>query len=223
MSPSHAAPGRRSTVRRHAERGRYDRDTIERILAEAFICHLAFCTDEGPVVLPTAYATVDRALYLHGAAANHAMRTIGDGAPVCLAVTLVDGIVLARSAFNHSFNYRSVVLYGHAYEVTDTTEKRSALDAIVEHVVPGRTADARGASEAELRATRVVRVVVDEAAAKVRDGGPKDDPGDVAAGGIWAGHLPLATVPGPPVADPDGGEELAVPEYVRRYGRPGAR
>lgn len=216
-----AGPMPRTTLRRHAERGRYDRATIDRILDEAYICHLGFCTDDGPVVVPTAYARVEDVLYVHGAAANHALRTIGDGAPVCLAVTLVDGIVLARAAFNHSFNYRSVMLYGHAYEVTDPTEKRVALDAVVEHIVPGRTADARAGNASEVRATRVVRIAIEEASAKVREGGPKDEPEDVAAGGIWAGHLPLAMVPGVPIPDTHGDERLPVPGYVAGYRRPG--
>lgn len=226
--------GPRTRVRRHPERALYDRATIEGILDEGFVCHLGFSTPDGPVVLPTAYARRGADLYLHGAAANHTLRTIGDGAPVCLTVTLVDGIVLARSAFNHSINYRSVVVYGHAYEVRDAAEKRAALDAVVEHIVPGRTRDARGANEAELRATRVVRVVVDEASAKVRAGGPKDDPEDVAAGGVWAGHLPLRTTAGAPVADgavadragadgagADGAAQVAPPAYVTGYRRPG--
>lgn len=213
--------GRRTKVRRHSERGRYDQGAIEAILDEAFVCHLAFCTDDGPVVLPTAYARVGDAIYLHGAAANHALRTVGDGAPVSLAVTLVDGIVLARSAFNHSINYRSVVLFGHAHEVVDPDEKRAALEEVVEHVVAGRSADARGPNETELLATRVVRMTVEEASAKIRAGGPKDEPEDVEAGGVWAGHVPIVTVFGSPVPDEHGTDELPVPEYLSPYTRPG--
>lgn len=215
----------RTKVRRHAERGRYDRDTIEAILDEGFVCHLAFCTDDGPVCVPTAYARVGDVLYLHGAAANHALRSIGDGAPVSLAVTLIDGVVLARSAFNHSLNYRSVVLYGHAEEVRDPDEKRAALHAVVEHIVPGRTADARGPNESEMRTTRVVRVQIEEASAKVRAGGPKDAPEDVDAGGIWAGYVPLSTIAGAPIPDdqraPHEHEPLPVPDYAAHYRRPG--
>lgn len=212
--------GRRSKVRRLPERAAYDRETVEAILDEGFVCHVAFSTDEGPVVLPTGYARVGEVVYLHGAAANHALRTIGDGTPVCVAVTLVDGLVLARSAFHHSINYRSVVIYGRAEEVRDPAEKRAALDAVVEQIVPGRGADARGPDETELRATRVVRVTVDEVSAKLRAGGPKDDPEDIERGGIWAGHLPLTVVPGTPVPD-EHREHLAVPGYVARYARPG--
>jgi uncharacterized protein len=213
--------GPRTTVRRKPERGRYDRETIESVLDEGFICHVGFCTDVGPTVVPTAYARVEDVIYLHGAPANHALRTIGDGAPISLAVTLVDGLVLARSGFHHSINYRSVVLYGHAYEVRDEDEKRRALDAVVEQIVPGRTADARGPSDSELRATRVVRVAVDEVAAKVRAGGPIDDEEDVEAGGVWAGHIPLSLVAGAPVPDAADHEGLPVPEYASRYRRPG--
>ena len=212
--------GRHSRVRRLPERGAYDRETIEAVLDEGFVCHLGFCTDAGPVVLPTGYALVGDAVYVHGAPANHALRTIGTGKPVCLVVTLVDGLVLARSGFHHSINYRSVVIYGTATEVRDPVEKRAALDAVVEQIVPGRTADARGASDSELRATRVVRISIDEASAKIRTGGPKDDPEDIEAGGIWAGHLPLDLVPGVAVPDDAGGEHLPVPGYVTRYRRP---
>ncbi len=213
--------GPRATVRRKADRGRYDRETIEAILDEAFICHLGFCTDDGPVVVPTAYARVGDAVYLHGAPANHALRSVGDGAPVTVTVTLVDGLVLARSGFHHSINYRSVVLFGRATEVDDEWEKRAALDAVVEHIVPGRTRDARGPSDSELRATRVVRVEVDEASAKVRSGGPVDDPEDVEAGGVWAGHIPLSVVAGPPVPDELDAPALPVPGYASHYRRPG--
>lgn len=213
--------GRRSKVRRLPERGAYDRETIEAVLDEGFVCHVGYCTPEGPVVVPTGYARVGDAVYLHGAAANHALRTIGTGEPVCLVVTLVDGLVLARSAFHHSINYRSVVLFGHAHEVRDEEEKRRALDAVVEQIVPGRTADARGPSDSELRATRVVRVTVNEVAAKVRAGGPIDDAEDIEAGGIWAGHIPLAAVAGPPVPDPLDREHLPVPGYASQYRRPG--
>lgn len=211
--------GSRTAVRRKSERGRYDRETIEAVLDEAFVCHLGFTTAEGTAVVPTAFARVGDVLYLHGAPANHALRSIGDGAPVTVAVTLVDGLVLARAGFHHSINYRSVVAYGRAHEVTDEAEKRRALDAVVEHIVPGRTADARGASVSELRATRVVRVTVDEVSAKVRAGGPVDDPEDVQAGGIWAGHIPLATVAGAPIADEESAS-TPVPDYASLYRRP---
>ncbi len=214
--------GKHSKVRRLPERGAYDRETIEAILDEGFVCHLGFCTDEGPVVLPTGYSRVGDAVYVHGAPANHALRTVGTGLPVCLVVTLVDGLVLARSGFHHSINYRSVVVYGTATEVRDPVEKCAALDAVVEQIVPGRTADARGPSDDELRATRVVRISIDEASAKIRTGGPKEEPEDVEAGGIWAGQLPLTLVPGVPVPDDPLVENLPVPGYVTHYRRPSA-
>ena len=212
--------GRRSKVRRLPERGAYDRATIEAVLDEGFVCHLGLCGDEGPVVVPMAYARVGDAVYVHGAPANHALRAIGTGAPVCLVVTLVDGLVFARSGFHHSINYRSAVIYGTAEEVADLSEKRAALDAVVEQIAPGRSADARAATEEELRATRVVRISIDEASAKIRTGGPKDDPEDIEAGGIWAGHLPLMVAPGAPVPDADCDERLGVPDYVAHYRRP---
>lgn len=214
--------GRRTRVRRLPERARYDRRTVEQVLDEGFVCHVAFCGPDGPVILPTGYARVGDVLYLHGASGNHMLRVLGKGAAVCVAVTLVDGLVLARSGFHHSVNYRSVVLYGRGLEVRDPDEKRAALDAVVEQIVPGRTADARGANPAELRATRVVRVMIDEASAKVRSGGPKDDEDDVAQGGVWAGHLPLRLVAGVPVPDVAGPAFPPVPGYVARYRRPGA-
>lgn len=212
--------GPRSKVRRLPDRGAYDRETIESILDEGFFCHVGFATEEGPVVMPTGYARVDDAVYLHGAAANASLRTIGAGEPVCLVVTLVDGLVLSRAGFHHSMNYRSVVIYGMAEEVTDPAEKRAALDAVVEQIVPGRTADARGPNDTELRTTRVVRVSIDEASAKIRTGGPKEEPEDIEAGGIWAGQLPLTMVPGAPVPDAYVAGDIPVPDYVTSYHRP---
>jgi nitroimidazol reductase NimA-like FMN-containing flavoprotein (pyridoxamine 5'-phosphate oxidase superfamily) len=214
--------GRRTKVRRLPERGRYDRRTIEQILDEGFVCHVAFCGPDGPVLLPTGYARVGEVLYLHGASGNHMLRTLGRGTAVCVAVTLLDGLVLARSGFHHSINYRSVVVYGRAVEVRDPDEKRAALDAVVEQIVPGRTADARGPDAAELRATRVVRVAIEEASAKVRAGGPKDDEEDIERGGVWAGHVPLRLVAGAPVPDVVGPPLPPVPGYVAAYRRPGA-
>jgi nitroimidazol reductase NimA-like FMN-containing flavoprotein (pyridoxamine 5'-phosphate oxidase superfamily) len=212
-------PSQRTRVRRHPERGHYDAATVKPILDEGFICHVAFSDDRGPVVVPTSYARVGDALYLHGAAGNAALRALTSGAPVCVAVTLVDGLVLARSAFHHSINYRSVVIFGAASEVTDLDEKRRALDAVVEHLAPGRGRDARGADDAAMRATRVVRIPLDEASAKVRAGGPLDDPADMDLP-VWAGQIPLRLVADPPIADETGAVRLAVPEYAARYTRP---
>ena len=190
------APSARARVRRLAERGRYDRAEVEAILDEGFVCHVGWVGETGPVVIPTAYGRIGDHLYLHGAPANATLRHASPGVPVCVTVTLVDGLVLARSAFHHSINYRSVVIYGTGVEVTDDEEKRAALAAVVEHIVPGRGADARPPTTSELRATRVVRVPLHEASAKVRTGGPKDDPEDLDLP-VWAGQVPLRTVRDP--------------------------
>ena len=212
-------PTARVRVRRLAERGRYDRAMIEAILDEGFVCHVGVVVDSGPVVIPTAYARIADRLYLHGAPANATLGQASSGMPVCVTVTLVDGLVLARSAFHHSINYRSVVVYGTGTEVTDVEEKRAALAAVVEHIVPGRGADARPPTAAELRATRVVRVPLDEASAKIRTGGPKDDPEDLDLP-VWAGQVPLRMVPSAPVADGDPATSPPTPRYLTDYARP---
>jgi nitroimidazol reductase NimA-like FMN-containing flavoprotein (pyridoxamine 5'-phosphate oxidase superfamily) len=214
-------PGPRTRVRRLPERARYDRATVEAILDEGFVCHLGFCSEGEPVVIPTAYARVGDVIYVHGAPANWALRRAVEGDTVCLTVTLVDGIVLARSAFHHSINYRSVVVFGVAHEVDDFDEKRLALSAFVDHVVPGRDSDTRAPSDSELRATRVVKVEITEASAKVRSGGPKDDPEDLELADIWAGELPLQVVPGDPVADRSGPVTAPLPGYLSPYRGPG--
>jgi uncharacterized protein len=178
--------------------------------------------ETGPVVIPTAYGRIGDHLYLHGAPANATLRHASPGVPVCVTVTLVDGLVLARSAFHHSINYRSVVIYGTGVEVTADEEKRAALAAVVEHIVPGRGAEARPPTTSELRATRVVRVPLHEASAKVRTGGPKDDPEDLDLP-IWAGQVPLRTTATPPVADDGNPHGMAVPGYLTDYARPAAR
>ena len=209
----------RTRLRRLRERGRHDRATIEAILDEGFVCHVGFTDVRGPVVIPTAYARDGDRLYLHGAAGNAALAALRTGSPVCVTVTLVDGLVLARSAFHHSVNYRSVVVFATASEVTDPEEKRRALEAIVEHIVPGRGADARPVVDLELRVTRVVRVPLDEASAKVRTGGPKDDPEDMELP-VWAGEIPLRLAAGAPVADAGAPARAPVPGYAAAYRRP---
>jgi uncharacterized protein len=225
MSSTSAAddlgPGPRTRVRRLPERAKYDRATVEAVLDEGFVCHLGFYSGGEPVVIPTAYARVGDTIYVHGAPANHALRRAVEGEAVCLTVTLVDGLVLARSAFHHSINYRSVVVFGVAYEVDDLDEKRVALLAFVDHVVPGRNAGTRPPTDSELRATRVVRVEITEASAKVRSGGPKDDPEDLARPGIWAGEMPLQVVPGAPVPDDSAPVTAPIPPYLVSYRRPG--
>ena len=209
----------RTTIRRLPKRGSYDRDTSHAILDEALLCHVGFVVDGKPVVIPTIHARVDDTLYIHGSVASRMLRNLRQGVETCVTVTLLDGLVLARSTFHHSMNYRSVVVLGTAYEVTDREEKLRALEAIVEHVVRGRSAEARGPNEAEFKATMVLAVPIYEASAKIRTGGPVDDEEDYAMK-IWAGVLPLRVVPQEPIADK--GVEAAVPQYVREYRRPGS-
>ncbi len=208
----------RTTLRRLPDRGHHDRATIDAILDEAVVCHLGFVDDGQPFVIPTVYARVGDVLYVHGSAASRTLRTLSDGVPVCVTVTLLDGLVLARSAFHHSVNYRSVLILGTAVPVNDPVEKAHALGAIVEHTVPGRTADARAGDDKEMRATIVLRLPITEASAKVRVGGPKDDPEDMALP-VWAGVIPLRTVVGEPLVDEDC--SVAAPAYVTDYRRPG--
>ena len=208
----------RTRLGRHPERGSHDREAIDRILDEALVCHLGFVGDGQPYVIPASYARVGDALYVHGSAASRMLRALGSGTPVCVTVTLLDGLVLARSAFNHSVNYRSVVVLGQAAMVDDPAEKLSALRAISEHVVPGRWDDVRAPSERELKVTSVVKLPITEASAKVRSGPPADDGHDMARE-VWAGVLPLEVVAGTPVPDAATGPAREVPGYVRNYSR----
>lgn len=193
-------PTDRTKVRRLADRGRYDRATIHEVLDEAYIAHVGFVVDGEPRVLPMTYGRIDDVLYLHGAAGN-AMLRASSGAEVCVTVTLLDGLVLARSAFHHSMNHRSVVLLGTATKVDDDAEKRRALDAVVEHVLPGRSQVARPSNDVELRKTLVLRLPIEEGSAKVRTGGPVDEPEDMDLP-VWAGVVPLRLVADAPVQDP---------------------
>lgn len=207
-----AEPTARTRVRRKSERGRYDDDTIRSILAEAIVCHVGFVVDGQPVVIPTAFAVVDDDLYIHGATANAMLRALASGASdACVTVTLLDGLVLSRSAFHHSVNYRSVVVFGRGEAVTDADEKHRAVMAIVDHVVPGRSCDTRPPTPEELRATLVVRMPLAEASAKVRTGPPIDDDGDLTLP-HWAGEVPLTVVRGEPV--PDATTTVDVPAYL---------
>jgi nitroimidazol reductase NimA-like FMN-containing flavoprotein (pyridoxamine 5'-phosphate oxidase superfamily) len=212
----------RNTLRRLPARGRYDRATVNAILDEGLICQVGFAVDGQPYVIPTIHARIDGVLYLHGAPANHMLGRLGSGIPACVNVTLVDGLVLARSAFHHSLNYRSVNVFGLAVEVVDQQEKRRAMDALVEHVVPGRREHARAPTPKELRSTLVLAVPIDEASAKVRTGPPLDDERDLELD-IWAGVVPLTTTAAEPVPAPELPAERAarVPDYARRFGRPG--
>ena len=206
----------RVRVRRLPDRGRYDADTIHRVLDEAMICHVSFSSDEGPVVIPTIHARVDDTLYLHGSHASRMMRTIV-GRQVCVAATIVDGIVAARALFHHSLNYRSVVVFGEARLVEDPAERSMAFRAITEHILPGRWDEARQPSVKEDRGTRLLAVDIAEASAKVRSGPPGDDEDDLGQG-IWAGVIPLRTIAGEPIPAPDLEPDLEPPASVRGYG-----
>ena len=212
-------PSERTRVRRLPERGAYDRGTIDAILDEALICHLAWVTDDGsPRVIPTIHARVGDTLYVHGSNASRTLQGVRDGREVCVEVTLLDGLVLARSAFHHSMNYRSVVVYGRPREVTEPDEKWRAQSAIVDHVARGRSADARSPNRTEMDQTMIVAIPIEEASAKVRTGPPKDDEEDLALD-VWAGVLPLHVVPGEPESAPDLRDGLDPPAYVTDYRR----
>jgi nitroimidazol reductase NimA-like FMN-containing flavoprotein (pyridoxamine 5'-phosphate oxidase superfamily) len=214
-----AAPSARTTVRRLPDRGVYDGAAIAAILDEGLFCHVGFAVGDQPYVIPCVHARIGQRLYLHGSPASRMLRAIAAGAPVCVTVTLLDGLVLARSAFHHSVNYRSVVILGTASRVDDAEERLAALRAIVEHVVPGRWDEARRPSAAELAQTLVVALPISEASAKVRSGGPRDDAADHALD-VWAGVVPLALVAGAPIPASDVRAELAVPAHALRYERP---
>lgn len=211
----------RSTVRRLAEQARYDADTIAAVLDAGIVAHVGIVHQGTPVVIPMAYARVGDTVYVHGAAASRMMRALNTGAAVCVTVTIVDGIVLARSAFNMSMNYRSVVIQGQARAVTDPEERMTAFRAVMDHVVPGHWETVRPPNDVELRQTLVTAVGLDEVSAKVRVGPPEDEADDVGLP-IWAGQIPLDTVPGPPVVDaavpPDVGMPTSVAGYARAFG-----
>ena len=211
----------RTRVRRLPKRGVYDRETLYAILDEALICHLGIVVDGAPVVLPTIHWREGDTLYVHGSAASRMLRSLRDGVEACVTVTLLDGLVLARSAFHHSMNYRSAVVFGTAREVTDREEKLRALDALVEHVVRGRSAEVRAPSESELRQTLVLGLPIDEASSKIRTGGPIDDEEDYALP-VWAGVLPMLTVAGAPQRDERLPAHIGGPDYVSAYTRPRA-
>jgi nitroimidazol reductase NimA-like FMN-containing flavoprotein (pyridoxamine 5'-phosphate oxidase superfamily) len=195
------SPTERTTLRRLAKRGSFERRTVYEILDEGFICHVGFVADGQPFVIPTAYGRVDDELYLHGAKSNRTLKALGAGAEVCVNVTLVDGLVLARSAFHHSINYRSVVIFGKARAVTSDEEKMRALHAFTEHVVPGRWQEVRPPNAQELAATLVLALPLAEASAKIRTGPPIDDEEDYELP-VWAGVLPLRVEAGEALSDP---------------------
>lgn len=211
-------PTQRTRVVREAERGIYDREAAYKILDEAFICHVGFVADGQPFVIPTSYGRKDGALFIHGSAASRMLKNIDTGIPVCVTVTLLDGLVLARSLFNHSMNYRSVVVLGTASAVRDPAEKVAALKVISDHILPQRWEAARQPNEKELKATLVMRVPIEEFSAKVRRGPAIDDEADYTFP-VWAGVLPLKTVPGEPIADARLDPTIELPQYVAGFSR----
>ena len=208
----------RTKLKRLPKRGYFDRETVYGILDEGFICHVGFAPEGQPFVIPTGYARVGDTLYIHGSQASRMLRTLSDGVDACVTVTIIDGLVLARSAFHHSMNYRSVVIFGRAALVEDREEKYAALLALSEHIVRGRWADVRAPTEQELIQTTVLSLPLIEASAKIRTGPPLDDEEDYAMN-VWAGVVPLKLVAGEPINDPRLAEGIEPPEYARRYRR----
>ncbi|MEU8788470.1 pyridoxamine 5'-phosphate oxidase family protein [Streptomyces sp. NPDC048643] len=211
-------PTDRTVPTRSKERAAYDHEMVHAILDEGYVGHLGFVRDGAPVVLPTLYARVGERLYVHGSTGSRPLRMTGQADPglaVCLTVTHVDGLVLARSAFHHSINYRSVVVHGIAHQVTDPEEKRLALDALVDHVVAGRSADSRPANAKELAATAVISLDLNEVSAKLRTGGPNDDEEDLGLP-YWTGVVPLTKGHGTPVPADDLAPGIELPDYLAR-------
>ena len=213
-----STPTPRTRVVREAERGVYDRESAYRILDEGFICHVGFVVDGQPYVIPTSYGRSGDHLYIHGSAASRMLRNLNSDIPVCITVTLLEGLVLARSIFNHSMNYRSVVILGKATVVADPIEKIEVLRRLSEHILPGRWDESRPPNERELKATFALRVPIAEFSAKVRKGPPIDDEEDYSFQ-TWAGVIPLETVAQPPIPDERCSPETPVPVYAKAYSR----
>jgi len=211
-------PTERTQVKRLPKRGKYERETVFAILDAGFVCHVGFSVDGQPYVIPTNYGRSGETVYLHGSAASRMLRTLSEGVAVGVTVTHVDGLVLARSAFHHSVNYRSVVILGTARLVTDPAEKMEALRVFTEHVMKGRWDDVRQPTEQELKATTVLALPLKEVSAKVRTGGPIDDEEDYALP-VWAGVLPLETSVKEPVPDPQRKRDQPIPPYLKNYSR----
>ncbi|MFI1017685.1 pyridoxamine 5'-phosphate oxidase family protein [Streptomyces sp. NPDC020965] len=215
-TPDAYEPTGRTVPTRSRERASYDRSVVHAILDEEYVCHLGFIRDGAPVVLPTLYARVGDRVYVHGSTGSRPLRLAGEpdpGLAVCLTVTRVDGLVLARSAFHHSLNYRSVVIHGTAHQVTDPREKSESLDALVEAVVPGRAGDSRPANARELAATAVLRLELAEVSAKIRTGPPNDEPEDLELP-YWTGVVPVARTYGTPVPADDLAPSVGLPGYI---------
>jgi nitroimidazol reductase NimA-like FMN-containing flavoprotein (pyridoxamine 5'-phosphate oxidase superfamily) len=211
-------PTERTKVRRLPDRGKYDAESVYGILDEAFICHVGFVVEGQPYVIPTGFARVNDTLYIHGSAASRMLRTLADGVQVCVTVTLIDGIVMARSGFHSSMNYRSVIILGRATQVEGRDEKLAALVAFSEQVMPGRWKDLRETTDAELKGTLVLTLPLKEVSAKVRSGPPKDDEADYALP-LWAGVVPLKLSAATPIDDPRLPKGIEPPGYARNYKR----
>ena len=216
--PETTPPTERTRVVRESHRGAYDRETIYKILDEGYVCHVGFSADGQPYVIPTLFARVGEAIYFHGSAASRMLRSVGGGIPVCVTVTLTDGFVLARSVFNHSINYRSVVALGKAALVDAPEEKLKALHAFTEKILPGRWNDARQPNEKELKATSILRLPLTEVSAKIRVGPPEDDAPDYALQ-VWAGVIPLALTSAAPIRDEKCDASIPTPAYAAHYQR----
>jgi nitroimidazol reductase NimA-like FMN-containing flavoprotein (pyridoxamine 5'-phosphate oxidase superfamily) len=216
LKPSNPNPSPRTRIVREPQRAVYDRDAVNQILDEGFLCHVGFVVDGQPYAIPTSYGRDGEVLYIHGSVASRMLRNLEQGIPVCITVTLLDGLVLARSVFNHSMNYRSVVILGTATLVADPAEKIAALRVLSEHILPHRWDDARQLNEKELKATSVLRIPIDEFSAKVRVGPPIDDEDDYSFP-TWAGVIPLELKTGAPIPDERCQREL--PEYLKGYSR----
>ncbi len=214
--PDSAAPTERTLVVREPQRAVYDRTEIYKILDEGFVCHVGFTADSQTYVIPTMYARVDDSLYFHGSAASRMLRNLSAGVSVCITVTLADGLILARSVFNHSMNYRSVVALGTAQLVYSPSEKLEALHAFTEKILPGRWNDARQPNEKELKATSILKLPLTEVSAKVRTGPVEDDVDDYALP-VWAGTVPLRLVAGPPIRDERCDPSIPIPSYAKDF------
>jgi nitroimidazol reductase NimA-like FMN-containing flavoprotein (pyridoxamine 5'-phosphate oxidase superfamily) len=208
----------RTKLKRLPKRGHFDRETVYGILDEGFICHVGFAPEGQPFVIPTGYARVGDKLYIHGSQASRMLRTLSDGIDACVTVTIIDGLVLARSAFHHSMNYRSVIIFGRATIVEEGEEKMKALLALSEHIIRGRWAEVREPTESEMKMTTVLSVPLVEASAKIRTGPPLDDEEDYAMN-VWAGVIPLKLEAGEPIRDPRLPDGIEVPGYARHYSR----
>jgi len=203
----------RSKVNRHRERGGYDKETIYRIIDEAYYCHVSFVVDEQPFIIPTIHVRIDDEIILHGAIASRLLKHVQTDNKVCIAITHLDGLVLARSVFHHSMNYRSVVLFGKGKLITDKTEKLIAVKAITDHLVPGRWDDARKPNQKELDSTSFVSIKIEDASAKIRTGTPVDDEKDYELP-VWAGVIPISQIKNEPVVDPKVSKNINLPDYL---------